>query len=109
MDASPALRRFLIHNLISDGPHLQALLTDDKALETYIRGRVGSAWHPNGTCRMGSVDNPLSVVDPNGRVIGTENLYVADASIFPEIPRANTNLSTIMVGERMADLLKGRA
>ena len=109
MDASPALRRFLIHNLISDGPHLQALLTDDTALETYIRGRVGSAWHPNGTCRMGSVDNPLSVVDPNGRVIGTENLYVADASIFPEIPRANTNLSTIMVGERMADLLKGRA
>ena len=106
MDSAPALRRFMIHNLISDGPHLKALLTDDKELETYVRGRVVSAWHPSGSCRMGAADNPLSVVDPTGRVIGVDGLYVADASIFPEIPRANTNLTTIMVGEKVAEGLK---
>ncbi len=67
MDSTPALRCFMIHNLISDGPHLKALLTDDRELETYVRGRVVSAWHPSGSCRMGAEDNPLSVVDPTGR------------------------------------------
>lgn len=56
-------------------------------------------FHPVGTCAMGSV------VDVGGRVHGFENLYVADASIMPTIPRANTNLSTIAIAERIADLV----
>ncbi len=82
------------------------LLTDDRELETYVRGRVVSAWHPSGSYKMGDAADPLAVVDPKGRVIGVENLYVADASIFQEIPRANTNLTAIVLGERMTDLIK---
>lgn len=80
MDSTPALRRFMIHNLISDGPHLNALLTDDRELETYVRGRVVSAWHPSGSCRMGAADNPLGVVDPTGRVIGVDGYHLRDGS-----------------------------
>ena len=54
---------------------------------------------------MGRADDPMSVVDPAGRVIGTENLYVADASIMPRITRTNTNIPTIIIGDRIADLM----
>jgi choline dehydrogenase/5-(hydroxymethyl)furfural/furfural oxidase len=47
------------------------------------------------------------VVDPQGRVLGLEGLFVADASVFPEVPRANTNLPTIAAAERLADLIRG--
>ena len=80
MDSTPALRCFMIHNLISDGPHLKALLTDDRELETYVRGRVVSAWHPSSSCRMGAADNPLSVVDPTGRVIDVDGYHLRDGS-----------------------------
>jgi 5-(hydroxymethyl)furfural/furfural oxidase len=48
------------------------------------------------------------VVDPAGRVLGVDGLWVADASVFPEVPRANTNLPTIAAAERLADLMTGR-
>ena len=57
-------------------------------------------YHPVGTCKMGPASDPLAVVDAQGKVHGTDNLYVADASIMPAIPRANTNLPTLMVAER---------
>jgi 5-(hydroxymethyl)furfural/furfural oxidase len=66
-------------------------------------------WHPVGSCRMGREDDPLAVTAPNGRVRGTQGLRVCDASVMPSIPCANTNISTIMVAERMADLIKGEA
>ncbi len=56
----------------------------------------------SGTCRMGAADDPDAVVDPVGRVRGVENLPVADASIMPIIPRANTNLPTLMIAEKLA-------
>jgi choline dehydrogenase len=56
---------------------------------------------------MGAADDARSVVDPECRVIGMEGLRVIDASVMPEVPRANTNLSTIMIAEKMSDLLKG--
>jgi choline dehydrogenase len=59
-----------------------------------------TAHHPCGTCGIGIV------VDAGLRVLGVEGLRVADASVFPRIPRANTNAATIMVGEKAADLLK---
>jgi choline dehydrogenase len=55
---------------------------------------------------MGPADEPAAVVDQYGRVHGLEGLRVADASIMPDLPRANTNLSTIMIGERVAEWMR---
>jgi choline dehydrogenase len=68
-------------------------------VEAYVRAEARGFFHPTGTCAIGRV------VDPEGRVLGLENLYVADASIMPTIPRANTNLSTAAIAERIAELL----
>ena len=66
------------------------------------------AQHASGTCRMGAASDPRAVVDPACRVIGTSGLRVVDASVMPEVPRANTHLTTVAIAERMADLLRGR-
>jgi 5-(hydroxymethyl)furfural/furfural oxidase len=58
---------------------------------------------------MGSRDDPRSVVDPACNVIGVKNLRVIDASVMPEVPRANTHFSTVMIAEKMADMLRGEA
>jgi 5-(hydroxymethyl)furfural/furfural oxidase len=55
---------------------------------------------------MGRAEDPLAVVDPAGKVIGMENLYVCDASVMPCLPTANTNIPTIMIAEKMSDALK---
>ncbi|MEZ5595732.1 MAG: choline dehydrogenase [Pseudomonadales bacterium] len=73
----------------------------DADLDAFIRQHAESAYHPCGTCRMGS--DALSVVAPDGRVHGTDNLRVVDASIFPHITNGNLNAPTIMVAERLAD------
>jgi choline dehydrogenase-like flavoprotein len=80
---------------------------DDADLEADLRRRVELLYHPVGTCRMGT--DPSSVVDPELRVRGVDGLRVADASIMPLIPGGNTNAPTIMVGERAADLIRGRS
>ncbi len=59
-------------------------------------------YHPVGACKMGPDTDPAAVVDPTGKVHGLDNLYVADASIMPVVPRANTNLPTLMLAERIA-------
>jgi choline dehydrogenase len=74
-----------------------------------VREEVESAFHPCGTCRMGAVEDVASVVDSECRVIGTEGLRVADSSIFPEITNGNINAPSIMVGEKAADMILGRA
>ena len=76
----------------------------DDELNAFVRNNAESAYHPCGTCRMG-VDED-SVVDPCARVKGINNLRVADASIFPQITNGNLNAPTIMVAERIADLIK---
>ena len=81
--------------------------TDDE-LDDFIRDHVESAYHPCGTCRMGAVDDPQAVVDPECRVIGVERLRVADSSIFPRITNGNLNGPSIMVGEKAADHILGR-
>ena len=58
-------------------------------------------FHPVGACKMGPASDPAAVVDPTGRAYGAEGIYVADASIMPAVPRANTNLPTLMVAERI--------
>ena len=81
---------------------------DDAALDDFIRAHVESAYHPCGTARMGRADDPMAVVDPQGRVIGVEGLRVADSSIFPRITNGNLNAPSIMAGEKMADHILGR-
>ena len=71
-------------------------LPGDVRPEDYIRGSIQSYFHMCGTCALGRV------VDPHGAVLGVDGLYVADASIMPTIPRANTNISTIAIAERLA-------
>ncbi|MCC5778218.1 choline dehydrogenase [Nitratireductor sp. B36] len=80
----------------------------DEELDAFIREHAESAYHPCGTCRMGSADDAMSVVDSECRVIGVEGLRVADSSIFPRITNGNLNGPSIMVGEKAADHILGR-
>jgi choline dehydrogenase len=75
---------------------------DSDAIAASIASRVSTYHHPVGTCRMGPDPGDGAVVDARGRVHGIERLHIADASIMPTIPSANTNLPTIMVAERIA-------
>jgi 5-(hydroxymethyl)furfural/furfural oxidase len=109
MGSSGSVRRFLINNFIRDAPPLKTLLADEALLERYACANVGSTFHPCGTCRMGSETDRSSVVSPQASVIGVSNLYVADASVMPEVTNTNTNIPTIMIGERVADLILGSA
>jgi choline dehydrogenase len=81
---------------------------DRAALEGYIRGTVGGWYHASGTCRMGSDPDDGAVVDGHLRVHGVDGLHVVDASVMPTVVRAPTNLSTIAIGERAAELLRDR-
>ena len=85
-----------------------AEIVSDEALDEHIKAHVESAYHPCGTCRMGRADDPMSVVDPQCRVIGVEGLRVADSSIFPRITNGNLNAPSIMVGEKASDHILGR-
>lgn len=82
-------------------------LQSDAALDGFIRDHAESAYHPCGTCRMGAVSDPMSVVDPELRVIGVDALRVVDSSVFPRISNGNLNGPTIMVGEKASDLILG--
>jgi choline dehydrogenase len=81
-------------------------LASDQALDAWLMRNIGTSHHICGTCKMGPASDPMAVVDQYGRVHGLENLRVADASIMPDCIRANTNATTIMIGERVADFLK---
>lgn len=85
---------------LAPGPEAQS----DAALDDFIRRKVESAYHPCGTCRMGT--DPLAVVDPDCRVIGVQNLRVVDASIMPQATAGDLNGPTIMLAERAADIIR---
>jgi len=101
--AQEAFRPFAKHE-IQPGAAVQS----DDELNDFIRDEVESAYHPCGTCKMGSPDDPMAVVDPEGRVIGVDRLRVADSSIFPQITNGNLNAPSIMVGEKISDHILGR-
>ncbi|WP_245306714.1 GMC oxidoreductase, partial [Mesorhizobium loti] len=103
MDASPRLRRGLIRRVITDGDSISDLINDEERLDRYVRQNVIPSWHPTSTCRMGAAADPGAVTDPSGRVHGLSGLRIADASVMPFCPRANTNIPTIMVAEKLAD------
>ena len=78
-------------------------------LDAFVRDDVESAYHPCGTCKMGAPDDPMTVVDPECRVIGIEGLRVADSSIFPRITNGNLNAPSIMTGEKASDHILGKS
>lgn len=106
LDVAGPLRATVVHGLVTRGVTLEKLLADDQALTEFVRANVGGTWHPSGTCRMGRADDPLAVTLSDGQVIGVSGLRVCDASLMPSIPCANTNVPTIMLAERIADLIK---
>jgi choline dehydrogenase len=73
----------------------------------FARATYDSYHHGAGTCMMGPSSNKMAVVDQGLRVHGMDNLWIADASIMPHVTHANTNLTSILIGERVADFLKG--
>jgi 5-(hydroxymethyl)furfural/furfural oxidase len=103
LDASAAARRLIFERFVADGTPLDGLIADPDALERYVRTRAFGQWHPCGTCRMGRADDRDAVVDPReARVHGIDGLRVVDASIMPVIPRANLNIPTLMIAEKVA-------
>ena len=80
--------------------------TDDESLTALCRRFAGSGYHPSGTAKMGPATDHVAVVDQYGCAHAIDGLVVADASILPAVPRANTNLTCIMIGERIGEWLR---
>jgi choline dehydrogenase-like flavoprotein len=100
---SPETTSIIDGDLERENAALFGVLDHDARLDDYLLATVLDTQHGTSTCRMGSPADATTVVDPACRVVGVDNLRVVDASIFPSVPRANTNLATIMLGEAMAD------
>jgi 5-(hydroxymethyl)furfural/furfural oxidase len=109
LQAPAAIRRAAIGAAIRPG----RLVADGGAswplADEEIIGASGAMFHPSGTCAIGSENNKMAVVDPECRVYGVRGLRVADASVMPSVPSANTNIPTIMIGERVADFIKANS
>ena len=97
----PALKRWIKREL-APGREVQ----NEQELSEYARRTANTVYHPAGTCRMGDIQGPLTVIDAQLRVKGVHRLRVADASIFPTIVSVNPCITCMMIGEKCADLLK---
>jgi 5-(hydroxymethyl)furfural/furfural oxidase len=96
----------MIDNYVVEGFTFDDVINDEEALETFVRKATIGVWHASCSCRMGRDDDPMAVVDTEGRVKGMQGLRVVDASIFPVVPCANTNLPTLMAAEKIADAMQ---
>ena len=105
MDGPAALRRYMIDNFVVEGFTFDQVMNDDEALEAFVRKAAIGVWHASCSCRMGRPDDPMAVVDTQGRVKGMQGLRVVDASIFPVVPCANTNFPTLMAAEKIAETM----
>ena len=83
-----------------------AELASDDALDVYMVREATTGQHISGTCKMGPASDPMAVVDQHGRVHGLQNLRIVDASVMPNCIRANTNVTTMMIGERISDFIR---
>ncbi|CAG2107783.1 unnamed protein product [Medioppia subpectinata] len=89
-----------------DCPDKQYLYECAEGLKCFITYKSGTSYHPSGSCRMGAVERPDVVVDPQLRVKGAKNLRICDASVFPVIPNGNTAAAAITVGYKCAQIIK---
>ena len=78
-------------------------LSNDDDLNDWILSNVSTQHHSSGTCKMGPKTDVMSVVDPSCNVHGLDGLMVVDASVMPDVIRANTNATTVMIAEKIAD------
>jgi choline dehydrogenase-like flavoprotein len=101
--SKPAMKRFVQAEILPGAK----VRTEDELFD-YACANAKTDHHPVGTCRMGPPADPMSVVAPDLRLIGIENLRVVDASVMPFVPSCNTNAPTIMIGEKAADHILGR-
>ena len=83
-------------------------VASDEEIDAFIAAKVESAYHPSCSCKMGAIDDPMAVVDPELRVIGVDRLRVVDSSVMPSITTGNLNAPTIMIGEKGADHILGK-
>jgi len=102
LDGPNGLRRWLMRRFVMDDYRTEHLMTDDEALEDFVRKATIGVWHASCTCRMGLDTDPMMVTDSAARVRGVQGLRVCDASVFPVVPRANTNFPTLMTAEKIA-------
>ena len=84
-----------------------AEMESDDTLDDWLLREATTGQHISGTCKMGPASDPMAVVDQYGRAHGLEGLRVVDASVMPDCIRANTNVTTMMIGERIADFIRG--
>ena len=103
MDGPAALRDYVIDSFVVEGFTFDQVMRDDDALEAFVRKSAIGVWHASCSCRMGRDDDPMAVVDTQGRVKGVQGLRVVDASIFPVVPCANTNFPVLMTAEKIAE------
>jgi choline dehydrogenase len=101
--AQPAFDRYRGRE-IQPGSDVQT----DEQIDAFIRSKVESAYHPSCSCKMGSPQDPMAVVDAETRVYGLEGLRVVDSSIMPSVTTGNLNAPTIMLAEKAADHILGR-
>jgi 5-(hydroxymethyl)furfural/furfural oxidase len=106
MDGPAALRGYMIDNFVVEGFTFDQVMSDDEAMEAFVRKAAIGVWHASCSCRMGRPDDPMAVVDTQGRVKGVQGLRVIDASIFPVVPCANTNFPTLMTAEKIAETMQ---
>ncbi len=106
MDGPAAVRNYIIDNFVVEGFTFEQVMSDEEAMEAFVRKAAIGVWHASCSCRMGRPEDPMTVVDTQGRVKGVQGLRVVDASIFPVVPCANTNFPTLMTAEKIADAMQ---
>src|SRR5216684_2600632 len=106
IDGPSALRHYMIDTFVVEGFTFDEVMSDDEALEAFVRKAAIGVWHASCSCRMGRPDDPMAVVDTQGRVKGVQGLRLVDASIFPVVPCANTNFPTLMAAEKIAEAMQ---
>ena len=98
----PGFSQILLERIMPTDAELES----DEALNDWLRRNSGTSHHVSGTCKMGPDSDPMAVVDQFLKVKGIQGLRVADASVMPDCIRANTNATTLMIGEKLSDFIK---
>lgn len=102
----PEARRISDQVMVGFGDLQPEQLLDEETARRWLLAEVNDGQHITSTCRMGAADDPRAVVDPSCRVRGAEGLRVADAAVMPWVVRANTHLTCVMIGERVAEIMR---